>query len=324
MIFSKMDSMKTYDFSTLYTTIPLSKLKSRLFQIIDNCVLNTNGKRKYKFLLIGKQDTYFVRHRSDSPYKYSEAGIKGMLGFLVDNIYVVFGDQVFQQSVGIPMGTNCPTLLADLSLYSYEAEVVQKPLQNNNKKLAVSFKNTFRYIDDVLSINNHNFHHYVHLIYPDELEIKDTTESDKSASYLDILFNMDSSGRLTTSLYDFEFAIVNFSFLCSNIPLSPAYGLYVSQSIQNARLCFAYEDFSKRGRQLTYKLMLQGYKESRLKSSFQKFYGRYNDLVCDYKLPLAHMLDDLFHTISKTVIPIQALTTGNPVYLISTKGARRV
>jgi hypothetical protein len=84
------------------------------------------------------------------------------------------------------MGTKCAPLLADLFLYSYEAEFVQKLLQDNNKKLAVLFNHTFRYIDDVLSINNHNFHNYVHLI-SGELEIKDTTESDKSASYLDIL-----------------------------------------------------------------------------------------------------------------------------------------
>jgi hypothetical protein len=38
--FSKIDSIKTYDFPTLYTTIPHNKLKSRLFQIIDNCFLN--------------------------------------------------------------------------------------------------------------------------------------------------------------------------------------------------------------------------------------------------------------------------------------------
>jgi hypothetical protein len=43
--------------------------------------------------------------------------------------------------------------------------------------------------------------------------------------------------------------------------------------------------------------MLQGYNESHIKSSFRKFYGRYNDLVCDYKLLLAHMLNDLFHSI---------------------------
>jgi hypothetical protein len=75
-----------------------------------------------------------VRYHSDSPYKYSEADIKDMLGFLVDKIYVVFGDQVFQQSVGIPMRTNCAPLLADLFLYSYEAEFVPKLLQDYNKK----------------------------------------------------------------------------------------------------------------------------------------------------------------------------------------------
>ena len=81
----------------------------------------------------------------------------------------------------------CAPLLADLFLYSYEAEFVQKLLRDKNKKLPVSFNLTYRYIDDVLSINNHNFHTYIyaHLIYPDELEIKDTTESNRCASYLD-------------------------------------------------------------------------------------------------------------------------------------------
>jgi hypothetical protein len=116
------------------------------------------------FLVNGKQDTctYFVRHHSNSPYRYSEADIKDMLRFLVDNnLYVVFGHKVFQQSVGIPMDTNCAPLLPDLFLHSYEAEFVQKLLQDNNKKLAVSFNHTSKYIDDVLSINNHNFHNYV-------------------------------------------------------------------------------------------------------------------------------------------------------------------
>jgi hypothetical protein len=49
-----------------------------------------------------------------------------MLEFLIDNIYVVGGGQVFQHSVGIPMGTNYVPLLADPFLYSYEAEFIQK------------------------------------------------------------------------------------------------------------------------------------------------------------------------------------------------------
>jgi hypothetical protein len=64
---------------------------------------------------------------------YTQASMSARF-FLVDNIYVVFGDQVFQLSVGIPIGTNCAPLLADLFLYSYEAKFVQKLLQDNNKK----------------------------------------------------------------------------------------------------------------------------------------------------------------------------------------------
>jgi hypothetical protein len=44
-----------------------------------------------------------------------------MLEFLIDNIFVSFGGIMFQQVVGIPMGTNCAPLLADLFLYSYES-----------------------------------------------------------------------------------------------------------------------------------------------------------------------------------------------------------
>jgi hypothetical protein len=59
-------------------------------------------------------------------HKYSEVKIKNMLEFLIDNIYVVVGGQVFKQSVGIPMGTNCAPVLVDLFLYSYEAEQCQQ------------------------------------------------------------------------------------------------------------------------------------------------------------------------------------------------------
>ena len=129
-----------------------------------------------------------------------------MLEFLVDNIFVVFGGKVFQQIVGIPMGTNCAPLLADIFLYSYEAEFIQSLLSTGKKKLASQFNFTYRYIDDVLSINNPDFENYLGQMYPAELEIKDTTESNTSASYLDTP-NFISSGskivkRLRRRQYD--------------------------------------------------------------------------------------------------------------------------
>jgi hypothetical protein len=66
------------------------------------------------------------------------------------------------------MGTNC-ALPADLFLYSYEANFIQGLFKKNEKKLARSFNFTFRYIDDVLSLNNSRFGDFVDRIYPIEL-----------------------------------------------------------------------------------------------------------------------------------------------------------
>ncbi|MCU7801424.1 MAG: hypothetical protein KZQ70_15165, partial [gamma proteobacterium symbiont of Lucinoma myriamae] len=178
--FSKVHSIKTFDFSTLYTTIPHNKLKSRLKDLITHCFFHKNGTRRYKYVVLGPLKTYFVKDHSDCKVKYSETDIVRMLEFLIDNIFVMFDGQIFQQTIGIPMGTNCAPLLADLFLYSYEAEFIQGLLKSGKKKLAQRFNFTYRYIDDVISLNNPKFSEFLDFIYPCELEIKDTTESNAS------------------------------------------------------------------------------------------------------------------------------------------------
>ena len=122
-----------------------------------------------------------------------------MLEYLIDNIiFVEFGGRIFQQTIGIPMGTNCAPLLADLCLYSYEAEFVQSLLQAGKKHLAQQFNFTYRYIDDVLSLKNTKFAEYLEFIYLCELEIKETAAS---SSYLDCYLYIDN-GKLTTRLYN--------------------------------------------------------------------------------------------------------------------------
>ena len=112
-------------------------------------------------------------------------------------------------------------------------------------------------------------------MYPAELKIKDTTESNTSASYLDLLLSIESDGQLRTSLYDkrddFNFHITNFPFLSSNIPSSPAYGVFILQLIRYARACSSYECFILRAVRLSSKLLRQGYVMERLKSSLRKF-----------------------------------------------------
>ena len=184
------------------------------------------------------------------------------------------------------MGTSCVPLLADLFLYSYEAGFIEGLLKKNKKTLARSFNFTFRYIDDVLSLNNSKFVDFVDRICPIELEIKDTTDTDRSASYLDLHF--------TTKRW-LQFPIVNFPFICSNIPAAAAYGVYISQMIRYSRACSSYQDFLDRGLLLTRKLLNQGFHLVKLKSSLRKFYGRHHDLVDRYGMSVSQMTTDMFH-----------------------------
>ena len=88
------------------------------------------------------------------------------------------------------------------------------------------------------------------IIYPSELTVEKANKSDHLADYLDLTFIIDSGGKLSTRLYDkrddFDFHIVNFAFLSSNIPSGPSYGVYISQLIRYVRCCSYYEDFRYR------------------------------------------------------------------------------
>ena len=194
------------------------------------------------------------------------------------------------------MGTNCAPLLADLFLYSYGAEFNQTHIKSGKRQLARSFNFTFRYIDDVLSLNNSMFSDYINDIYPEESEIKETIYNSTSLSFLDLLLEFDNDNRLRVKIYDkrddLNFIIVNYPFLCGNIPQSPSYGVYVSQLIRYARASTLYDDFVSRSFRLTSKLLGQGYKRLKLIDAFKKFYGRHSIIVDNHKTSVITILSD--------------------------------
>ena len=105
-------------------------------------------------MVLGREGPNFVKEHSDSKRKYTEEDIIKMLEFLIDNIIVMFAGKVFQKIIGIP-------LLVDIFQYSYEAEFIQSLLSAGRKRLASQFNFTYRYIDDVLPINNPDFENYL-------------------------------------------------------------------------------------------------------------------------------------------------------------------
>ena len=120
-----MNEVKTFDFSTLYTTIPHTEQKSRIKELIECCFSKKNGEQRYQYLVIGRDKSYSVNSHSKSNPKYKQDEIIQMLDILIDNIFAKFGGRVFQQTIDIPMGINCALLFDYLFLHAYEADFLQ-------------------------------------------------------------------------------------------------------------------------------------------------------------------------------------------------------
>lgn len=167
-------------------------------------------------------------------------------------------------------------VLANLFPCSYETEFIQW------KTPAVALNSTFRFIVDILSLTT-----ATSIL----LLTRYILVNLKYRRVWDILLEKNITVTLITKLFDkydhfqINFSTVNFSYLYSNTPSSPVYGVFVSQLIQYPRACYTYGTIYKTRQSTNKQLTKQDHGQSWLKSSFRNFYhGRYNDLVCKKKI----------------------------------------
>ena len=216
------------------------------------------------------------------------------INFLIDNIFVRYGNSIYRQGVGIPMGTNCAPLVADLFLYCYERDFMLSLNSGTQSHIIKAFNNTSRYLDDILNINNPYFDSFIADIYPKELQLNKANISDNSAAFLDLNLEINH-GYITTKIYDkrddFNFTITNYPYLDGDVPKSTSYGVYISQLIRFARACSSVDDFNVRNLTITNKLLHQGYRYNKLRKAFSKFYHRNLPLINKYKWGLKSLLN---------------------------------
>ena len=99
--------------------------------------------------LLVSQSTEFIRYTLWSCQNVCDA-----LSYLLNNIYIRFGTKLYRQIVGIPMGTNCAPLIADLFLYCSERDFMDSLNHDNQADVIEAFYSTYRYLDDLLDIDN--------------------------------------------------------------------------------------------------------------------------------------------------------------------------
>ena len=102
-------SLSTYDFSTLYTTLPHNLIKDKRIDLIER----TFQREGSPYLACNDRNAFFTSEKPKKYHAWSCQNVCDALIFLLNNIFIRFGTKLYRQVVGIPMGTNCAPLVAD-------------------------------------------------------------------------------------------------------------------------------------------------------------------------------------------------------------------
>ena len=281
-------SLSTYDFSTLYTTLPHNLIKEKLINLIEW----TFKREGSPYIACNERQAFFTSEDTKRYKLCSCQHVCEALIYLLDNIYIRFGTKLYRQIVGIPMGTNCAPLVADLFLFYYERDFMTSLSDVKQAEIIEAFKSTSRYLNDLLNIDNPYFEGMVNRIYPPELQLNKANTSDTEAPFLDLHLTISTDlfhlKFMISAMTDFD--IVNFPFLDGDVPRSTSYGVYISQLIRFARVSSHVVDFNARNKSLNAKLLQQGYRYHKLRKTFSKFYRRHYELVSKFSVRLKTLL----------------------------------
>ena len=119
------------------------------------------------------------------------------------------------------MGSDPVPFFANLFLFFYESGWV-KSIKNTIYGVARKFGNIFRFIDDLIAVNDGNeFENHYNEICPPKLIFKKENTSQTEITFLDLHLCINK-GQIETTLYDkrnsYNFNIVRFSYKSSTIP----------------------------------------------------------------------------------------------------------
>ena len=246
--------MSTYDFSTLYTTLPNNSIKDKLIDLIQR----TFQREGSPYLACNDRNAFFTSEKPKKYHAWTCQNVCDALTFLLDNSFIRIGIKLYTQVVVIPMGTNCAPLVADLFLFCYERDLMMFLSDDKQADDIDAFNTTSRCLDDILNINSVYFDNVVSQIYPSELQLNKANTSDTEAAFLDLHLSV-SDDIVSTKIYakcdDFDFEIVNFPFSDGDVPRSTSYGVYISQLIRFARASSYAAGFNTRNKLLTQNLL---------------------------------------------------------------------
>ena len=287
--------ISTYDFSTLYTKLPHNDLIRVLEEIIDFVFDGKNFRddKKKRYLTIKGKKSFWSNKKGT--HSYTKQNIKELVSHLIKGCYFQFGNHIFVQLIGIPMGIDPAPFWANLYLYFYEHNHVKELIKSNPSK-ARKFKYTTRFIDDEGNLNdNGEFGKAYKNIYPAELELK-CEHRGTSANFLDLDIQIED-GIFVYKLFDkrdgFPFQIVRMPNLSGNIPDHIFYGSFMAEIIRISRATLRYSDYIPRIKQIYSRMLSQGGSSRKLLGHINKANNRHPDMFKKFNKTDLDVISDI-------------------------------
>ena len=203
-----------------------------------------------------------------------------LLQFIVDNSYIEYNGKIYRQHTGIPMGIDPAPFMANLFLHYFENKYIVELVDQGNIAEAGVLKYVFRYLDDLLSLNDSGyFQDVISTIYPVELILSKTNVDPTASEFLDMFLSI-ANGKLDCTVFDkrrnFPFKVVKFPDIkFSNVPERPSYGIFYSQMIRILRICNKLDFFISELEILCNSFLEKGYEKLKLLKIFERFMCKY-------------------------------------------------
>ena len=288
--------MQVNDFTTLYTNLNLKEVENSLNSLID---LIFSSKNKY--ICIGYDKSFISAKKYNGYFTFDKNTLKDAVTFIINNTFIKFGEFLLRQVKGIPMGGNCCSPMADLTLAYKEFLYMKQLLRNKKFGLARLLSNNSRYVDDINIINYKNFHNIIEDIYSCDLKVERSGEDDKNINYLDVNVIINENG-ISTNIFNkteqFGFPVVSYTYPCGNIPMQLGYNVFYGQILRYCRICSNKESFIEKCRQLFSIMKNRGYDKHILFKSFKKVFIK--DHFNLFKFGYSHLID-IFNDFKRSI-----------------------
>ena len=263
------------DFSTLYPSLPHDIIFQSVFRLIDLVVRDgyivVKGTKVWNSKVPDVKDAVVL----------AVPEVKELIKESVEETYVTFAGFLFKQINGVPQGGSHSPTLASLTLTGLEFAFIKR---NVREPVMRKLSTIIRYVDDIAYLNCPDFLSIAKEIYPAELPLESTGETDKKCNFLDMTLEIEQEFVIKPfdKTDEFPFKVNKYPHSTSNIHFRIVQNVYLGRLISFGRISTKLDTFVQRVLQLNSTMIKKGVSSACLKNKFLKFATEHNSILAKF------------------------------------------